>query len=1095
MTAALNILVIEDNRADFLLIMRHLKECGLPANCSCVDDRDSLARLFEGGSWDVILFDYNLPNLDFHESFVYLRRLVPDLPVILVSGSIGEDQAVDLLMLGVSDFVLKHNLSRLVPAIERTLQELAERRGRLAAEAGLRERELRFKSLFEKSPIAIGLGDGESSKLIEVNEAWLRLFGYQRPEVIGRSALDLGLYVRGKQREEIIRIVTAGGCLVNEAVQMRRKSGEILDILYSAEMITLDSRPCLQVMLTDVTDQKRTFAAIMESERRHRSLFDNMLEGYASCRMIFDGEGRPEDFVYLDVNKAFGELTGLNGVVGRRASEVIPGIREDNRDLLEHYGRVARTGQSECFETFVPALGIWFSISVYGAEQGSFIAVFNNVTARKNAEAAQEATIGLLRICNEAQDLRELMSRATAFFQELTACEAVGIRLRDGDDFPYFETAGFPEEFVRKENSLCAFDAKGGVLRDADGQPLHDCMCGNILCSRFDSSKPFFTPHGSFWSSCTTRLLAETSPTDRQARTRNRCNGEGYESVALVPLRHRGETYGLFQFNDRRVGRFSAEKIAQYENLVDYISIAFSKLRSDQALLESNRVIQLTTERLQLATASGHLGIWEWDVADGALVWDARMYEIYGVLGASFPGIYRAWEQSLHPEDRATALVALQSALDGETPYDQEFRIQLPNGGVKHIKANGIVIRDSEGAPLRMIGINQDVTERNHLEEQLLQSQKMEAVGLLAGGIAHDFNNILTAIIGYGTLFQMEMADDDPQRANVGEILAAADRAADLTGSLLAFSRKQVIKPRPVNLNQIITKTGKFLRRIIGEDIELKTGFGQEMLTVNVDAGQIEQVLMNLATNARDAMPGGGILSIETEQFSIDAGFIASNGYGVEGDYAHMMVSDTGVGMEENVRTRLFEPFFTTKEVGKGTGLGLSIVYGIVKQHGGFTDVTSEQGVGTSFSLYLPMIKAVEPKKTPVGCELPAGGTETILVVDDDASLRELSRKVLVQFGYTVITAEDGRDAVNKFRECRDTISLILLDIIMPKMNGKEALEEIRKLSPESRIIFISGYSADIVYTRGMLDEGFEFLSKPISPVKLLQKVREVLDR
>ena len=1205
---AIEIMIVEDSRADFLLISRQLKSRWPQGRLSCVDDLESFVSALDDGKLDLVLFDFNLPKLDFFYSFAYLRNRFPDLPVILVSGSVGEEQAVELLKLGAADFVLKDNLVRLVPAVERALKESADRRARLEAEAARRESEGRFKSLFDKSPVAIGLGEVSSGELLEVNDAWLRLFGYRREEVLGRSAFDIGLYVDDRRRAEIIATLGARGSVVNEAVQLRRNSGEIVDVLYSAELVALDGRPCLQVMMTDVTEQNRSFAVTAASERNYRSLFDNMLEGYSRCRMIYDPQGRPEDLVYLDVNKAFGELTGLHDVVGRRITEVIPGIRESNGELLEIYGRVALTGEPERFESYVPGLGIWFSISVYSMERGSFIAVFDNITADKRAEAAQQATIDLLRICNEAKEMRELMYRAALFFRQQTGCEAVGVRLRDGDDFPYFESSGFPAHFLREENSLSPCLAPGGA---GEGQLPLECLCGSVIGGHFDPASPHFSPRGSFWSSCTSRLSDFGGATG----IRNRCNAAGYESVALVPLRFHGVTYGLFQFNDRRPGRFSAEDIARYENLVDYISIAFSKLQSDQALLESDRFSQqiiasvregiivcgsdlryrvwnpymeqltgvqsaellgrhplevfpflgeagvvdameralsagessnreftfrrqdcdplgwaestnsplrnaggeligvistvrniterkaaeesmlLLTKRLQLAISAGHLGIWEWDIRNNSLVWDERMLEMYGITRDTFPGMYVAWENFLHPEDRAMALEAVRLALNGSREYDFEFRIVPAGGAVKHIKTSAVVLRDHNGNAVRMIGMNQDVSDQRQLEEQLLQAQKMEAVGLLAGGISHDFNNMLTAIIGYSALMAMEMADDDPQKSNVNEVMAAAERAADLTRSLLAFSRKQIINPQPADLNEIISRTGKFLRRIIGEDVELRIAFGRQRLGVNVDTGQIEQVLMNLATNARDAMPSGGMLSIDTGAVEMDDAFITAHGFGVPGSYARVAVTDTGIGMDETTRKRLFEPFYTTKEVGKGTGLGMSIVYGIVKQHNGFITVLSNQGQGTVYHLYLPMIRSAAAEKSAPVQEAPSGGGETILVADDEPALRELSRKVLEQFGYAVITAEDGRDAVNKFREFGDRISLVLLDIVMPKMNGKEAMDEIRKLQPESRIILISGYSADIISQRTLLDEGCEVLAKPVNPALLLKKVREVLDK
>jgi len=388
-----------------------------------------------------------------------------------------------------------------------------------------------------------------------------------------------------------------------------------------------------------------------------------------------------------------------------------------------------------------------------------------------------------------------------------------------------------------------------------------------------------------------------------------------------------------------------------------------------------------------------------------------------------------------------------------------------------------------------------NVTERKKLEEQLRQSQKMEAVGLLAGGIAHDFNNILSAIVGYAYLLQTKMRGDDPLRENVDQILVSTDRAAEVTHSLLAFSRKQILNPKPVNLNSMMERFVKLLSRLLGEDIEIRTHFtGKDVISM-ADTGQIEQVLLNLATNARDAMPRGGQLTLETELVELDDAFIQLHGYGEAGMFAVIAVSDTGIGIGKNIITQIFEPFFTTKEVGKGTGLGLAIVYGIIKQHNGYVTVYSEPEKGTTFRIYLPAIKVAEEAivKT-ASLPLPAHGNETILVAEDDSTLRKLFSSVLQAYDYTVILAEDGEDAIRMFMENKDTIHLVMLDMIMPKKSGKEAYDQIIKVNPHMKVLFTSGYTADKIDKDSMLKEGFHFIMKPVSPKDLLRKIREVLD-
>ncbi len=388
-----------------------------------------------------------------------------------------------------------------------------------------------------------------------------------------------------------------------------------------------------------------------------------------------------------------------------------------------------------------------------------------------------------------------------------------------------------------------------------------------------------------------------------------------------------------------------------------------------------------------------------------------------------------------------------------------------------------------------------DVTDRQRLHDQLRHAQKMEAVGTLAGGIAHDFNNILTAIIGYANLLKLGLISGKPLGPYVDQILASSERAASLTQSLLAFSRKQTITLQPLDLNEIIRRVERLLRRLIGETIELTTTVPAGKTVVLGNSSQIEQVLMNLATNGRDAMLNGGRLSIQLSRAVLDDAFRRVHGYGKPGSYALIAASDTGSGMDEKTRERIFEPFFTTKEVGKGTGLGLAIVYSIVKQHNGYVSCYSEPGKGATFKIYLPLTEAEAQAEEAAEPSLPMGGRETILLAEDDEEVRKLMKAVLEEFGYTVITAVDGEDAAKKFSENGDRIRLAVLDVIMPKKSGTEVYSEIKKIRPAVRALFTSGYTVDVVNAKGILEPGLHFISKPVSPKDLLQKVREVLDQ
>ncbi len=399
-----------------------------------------------------------------------------------------------------------------------------------------------------------------------------------------------------------------------------------------------------------------------------------------------------------------------------------------------------------------------------------------------------------------------------------------------------------------------------------------------------------------------------------------------------------------------------------------------------------------------------------------------------------------------------------------------------------------------DGVSAGNIGIIRDITGRKTLEKQLLQAQKMESIGTLAGGVAHDFNNFLTAIVGYGNLIKMKTNDDDPARHYIDAILGVSEKAAHLTQSLLAFSRKQIISPKPINLNRIVQSIYKLLTRLIGEEIELNITAANEDLIVHADSVQIEQILMNLATNAKDAMPDGGTLSIVAESVVFDDMYIKSHGYGSPGPFALISVTDSGIGMDKETADKIFEPFFTTKDPGKGTGLGLAMVYGIVKQHNGYINIYSELNRGTTFKIYFPLIKEEVEETEQIEIATLSGGTETVLVAEDDEEARKMVKTVLEAYGYKVIESVDGEDAVRKFRENKAAIQLLILDVIMPKKNGKAAFDEIKKERPEMKALFTSGYTADIIHKKGILEEKLNFISKPFSPQDILIKVRDILD-
>lgn len=423
-----------------------------------------------------------------------------------------------------------------------------------------------------------------------------------------------------------------------------------------------------------------------------------------------------------------------------------------------------------------------------------------------------------------------------------------------------------------------------------------------------------------------------------------------------------------------------------------------------------------------------------------------------------------------------------------------EMQIRKQNGECFWAYLTMLPLKNSEGCVNSMMMIIEDTSEKRRLEAQLIQSQKLEGIGQLAGGVAHDFNNILTAIIGYAQLVYLNMQQDDINRGHIKHILDYSEKAATITKSLLAFSRKQTTNLSCFNINDLISDFQKLLLRLMPENIEIQTQFTSQKLSVLVDQVQLEQVIMNLATNARDAMPDGGLIIIATNMTEIDQEFIKSNGYGRTGSYAQITMADMGRGMDQQTLDNIFEPFFTTKEQGKGTGLGMTIVYNIISRHNGFIAVESEPGKGTRVRILLPIVEAVEVvngSKTEESIE--QGGARTILVAEDDSGIRDLITTILTERGYEVISAADGVEAVNQFRENMDKVSLVMLDGIMPKKNGREAYREIRTMRSDVKVIFMSGYSENMLDFDHLQDREIHFLQKPVLPLDILKKIQELL--
>jgi hypothetical protein len=887
---ALHILIVEDSQDDAFLLLRELERAGYAVSHERAEDAPALAAALGRPGWDAVICDYSLPGFNAMEALRMVRSSGLDLPFVIVSGSIGEDTAVQSLKAGAHDYLLKQNLRRLVPAVERAIEDARLRAEHRRAEANLRETNQTLRALIQGSPLAIVSLDAQR-RVTMWNPAAERLFGWQEDEVVGRP-LPI---VPDDRRPEF-------GEVFEQAMQGVRTTG-------------------------------------LETTRRRRD--GTRIDAVLSTAPLHDGAGR---------------------IVG--------------------------------------AMGI-----------------FADITERKAAENA---------LRRSEQRYRDLVESARDVIFTISP-EGVITSLN-----PVFETlTGWPRAaWVGKDF--------GPLLHPED------------LPAGLDRVRS---------------VIGGAAPPPFEIRVQRQGGGHLTVELTATPQVQEGRVVGVLG-----VARDVTER-----------------KKSEEALRESE-------ERFRQLTGTIKEVFWMTDPDKNEIIYVSPAYEeIWGRTCRGLSENPRGWMEAIHPEDRDRVLrAALSRQATGE--YDEEYRIIRPDGSVRWIRDRAYPVRHPAGRVYRIAGIAEDVTESKKLSEQLRQSQKMEAVGQLAGGVAHDFNNLLTIIIGYSDML-LGRDLDDRQRREISGIRSAAERAARLTRQLLAFSRQQMLQARVLDLNEIVREMEKMLRRLIGEDVELVTACAPSLRKVKADPGQVEQVLMNLVVNARDAMPDGGTLIIETQNAELDDEFCRRHAGARPGRYVMLAVGDSGRGMSAEVKRHIFEPFFTTKEKGKGTGLGLSTVYGIVKQSEGYISVYSEEGKGTTFKVYLPRLEEEGDTPEPDGATSgPPRGTETVLVVEDEAVVRDLVRNMLESLGYTVLAAANGEEAVGVCRTHEGPIHLALTDVVMPVMGGPDATRQMLAMRPDMRLLFMSGYTDHAALRRGILSQGTPFLQKPFTSEGLARKVREVLD-
>src|SRR5246500_2514147 len=906
-----------------------------------------------------------------------------------------------------------------------------------------------LQALTENNPLGIVVLDLHH-RILMCNPAFEALFGYHQSEILG-AKLDSLLAPPDSMREaEALTRRSTTGNLVREKAKRLRSDGSLVDVQILGVPISVDGKLIGSFgMYEDITERRRAEQAQREAEERFRSLFENATEGIFQTTT----DGR-----YLSVNPALARMCGFAS-----SSEMIstvqdlgrelyadPNVRNVFKQLIEKYGSV------KDFEYEVrrkDGAKIWISENAHvvrnpDGEILSYEGTIEDITARKRAELERQVTFEIIHAVNVTDNLDDLLGLIHLALKKVLYAENCFIALYESATgmfhFPFF-------------------------VDQFDEAPPPQRVGKSCTAHVYRTGQPMLIPQRTF------DLLA--------AEGKVELVGTPSPSWLGVPLRTPAATIGVLVVQHYEAENAYTERDQEFLGSVGgQIALAIERKRSEERVRESEARLRVLVEQLPAV-------LWTVDR-------DLRFTSALGagfvrlkikpdtLVGTSLLDYFETTDQTFLP------FAAHRRAVAGEP---MTFHVEWKSGSYAcHVEP----LRDSDGQVSGAICMSLDITDRKQLEEQLRQAQKMEAVGRLAGGIAHDFNNLLMVIQGYSDLLVERLPTGDPLRRNAEQIQMASQRASSLTRQLLAFSRKQMLAPKILNVQTVVADMEKILRRLIGEDIQLETSSAPDLGLVKADRSQIEQVILNLAVNARDAMPQGGRLTIETANVELDSSYSHPPAVLSPGKYVMLAVTDNGCGMDAETQAHVFEPFFTTKEKGKGTGLGLATVYGVVKQSGGYVWVYSEPGRGTSFKIYLPRI---EETAVPAGrdgkseTQIPERGSETILLVEDEKGVRELAREYLASSGYTVIEAEDGHTALELAAMHVGQIHLLLTDVVMPGISGRELAERVSQIRPGIKIIYMSGYTDQAVVHHGILQNDAVLLQKPFTLMTLAGKLREML--
>ncbi|PTY08362.1 hypothetical protein DB347_01915 [Opitutaceae bacterium EW11] len=1029
MKKPLRVLIVEDSEDDAKLLIRELSRGGYDVTAKRVETGDDLRAALGAGGWDVILSDYSLPHFSGEAALRTAQESGQDLPFIFVSGTMGEDIAVGAMKAGAHDYVMKNNLARLVPAIERELRDAIERQQHREAETQMRMSEHKYRHLFRFMSDAALLISADSDRIIDANEQAEILFRRTREQLLGATSAEL--YPRNPHLQLPDRAGEAGSHVSGESEALvPRAGGAPVPVHVCVSRVELYDRPFTLALFRDISERKRTEAALRNVLRHARTIVaDAVVTAPEDWR---PDKGKPPASLGWEWHFADAEA----------AQQVLPLEVPPGREYREFWDAAEHPDDRKAsFAKISQCL-----VSGARSWQQEFRALDRGGRVHYFVQAATLEPLGprswqAMTINTDITD-RVLVEEALRTSEERLATifnlSPTGICIVRASD----------DHFVEANRAFLS--GTGFVREEVIGRTPADLKLWSEITDRAEILRECREKG----AAVAFRLMG---------RKKNGEIGVGLSSVAKIVLN--GQDHYLWMIQD----------ITELD-------------RAEDARRESERRFRQVAENIDEV-------FWLTDASTGQKFYVSPAYA--RIWGRSCEAVYAdplSWLEAVCKEDRERVRDALSAQVGGT--YDVEYRIVRPDGSVRCIHERAFPVKDSEGKTYRIAGVASDITQRRELEEQFRQAQKMEAVGQLAGGIAHDFNNLLTVIQLQSSLLVQRLKEDRESEQGMQQIMDAAKRASNLTRQLLTFSRRQTQTARTVDLGEVIGSMTKMLRRILGEDIMLESRFAPGLPPVYADPGMMEQVLMNLVVNARDAMPSGGRLTISIDSMMLDAEYVLAHPPAKEGRYVCLEVTDTGCGIPPEIRTRIFEPFFTTKEVGKGTGLGLATVFGIVNQHRGWLELDSEVGKGTTFRIFLPALSQAAAEAA-MGEETPAirGGTESILLVEDESLVRALASAALRERGYRVYEADNAVHALEKWGSIQDKVDLLLTDLIMPGgVSGKDLADELMRRSPSLRIIYTTGHSTSAVGQQLDLKSGINYLEKPYSFSDLAVIVRRRLD-